>query len=63
MHPNIEIKDHCKTNVKRLDRVKANDEQIKEEIKHINEHLEKDDVWLEDLDKHATALDNYLDKH
>jgi hypothetical protein len=25
--------------------------------------LEKDDNWLADLDKHATALDNYLDKY
>jgi uncharacterized protein (UPF0216 family) len=43
--------------------VKANDEIIKAEIQRINEHLEKDDIWLADLDKHATALDNYLDKY
>jgi hypothetical protein len=36
---------------------------MKDEINRINKHLEKDDNWLADLDKHATALDNYLDKY
>ena len=55
------LRDHA-VQLATLDKVKAVDTVVQENIKRIDDHQREKDIASEKMQTHLVALDNYLDK-